>query len=74
MWRSLTWLGLLTEAAEPRIYWAQLKGKLGTEGASEALQALNWLCWIGAIPALVRSLDSDIVPAFLHPSHQIQLS
>jgi hypothetical protein len=31
-------VGLLAEAAEPRTYWAQLKGKLGTEGASETLQ------------------------------------
>jgi hypothetical protein len=74
MWRSLTWLGLLIEAAEPRAYWAQLKGKLGTEGASETLQALNWLCWTGVIPAVVRSLDSDIIPAFLHTLHQISSS
>jgi hypothetical protein len=36
-------VGLLTEAAEPRTYWAQLKGKLGAEGAHETLQALKQL-------------------------------
>src|SRR5260221_5221104 len=36
-------VGLLTEAAEPRTYWAQLKGKLGTEGAVETLQTLKQL-------------------------------
>src|SRR5262245_35377301 len=36
-------VGVLTQAAEPRTYWAQLKGKLGAEGADETLQALKQL-------------------------------
>ena len=36
-------VGVLSEAASPRTYWAQLKAKLGTEGAGETLQTLKQL-------------------------------
>src|SRR5258706_10465017 len=36
-------VGLLSEAASARTYWAQLKAKLGAEGAGETLQALKQL-------------------------------
>jgi hypothetical protein len=36
-------IGALTQAAEPRTYWAQLKSKLAAEGADQTLQALKQL-------------------------------
>jgi DNA-damage-inducible protein D len=36
-------IGVLTQAAEPRTYWAQLKSKLAAEGADQTLQALKQL-------------------------------
>jgi len=36
-------VGLLTEADQPRSYWAQVKVKMSTEGASETLQNLQQL-------------------------------
>ena len=45
-------VGLLSEAASARTYWAQLKAKLGAEGAGETLQALKQL--------KMRSLDGKM--------------
>jgi len=45
-------VGLLSEAASARTYWAQLKAKLGAEGALETLQALKQL--------KMRSLDGKM--------------
>ncbi|HEX6819537.1 MAG TPA: hypothetical protein VF120_14260 [Ktedonobacterales bacterium] len=41
-------VGLLSEAAEPRVYWGQLKAKLTSEGASETLQSLKQLRMLAA--------------------------
>jgi hypothetical protein len=36
-------VGLLSEAAAPRVYWAQVKAKLAAEGAAETLHGLKQL-------------------------------
>lgn len=36
-------VGLLSEAAEPRVYWSQVKSKLSSEGAHQTLQDLKQL-------------------------------
>jgi hypothetical protein len=36
-------VGLLAEAAEPRVYWSQVKSKLASEGAHQTLQDLKQL-------------------------------
>jgi DNA-damage-inducible protein D len=45
-------VGLLSEAASARTYWAQLKAKLGAEGASETLQDI--------LPLKMRALDGKL--------------
>jgi len=57
-------VGLLTEAAAARTYWAQLKAKLAVEGADETLRALKQLK-MRALDGKLRTTDAADVETML---------